>query len=182
MRATRKLIPLSVILLAAAAVSASAQAKTFVSPDGALRATITPAGPAGRRAGESLVEMRDARSGLLLRKSFASEDGEHGYGVVRAEWTADSRFFIFSLESSGGHQPWHAPTFVYRRADRRLLAVDDIGGPVSSPRFELREPGLLYTERWVVAEQAGRRIVVRLNQLSPAARGGKGAQGIGSKR
>src|SRR5919112_602484 len=183
MRAARTLLPLF-ILFAAAAVFASAQqgARTLVSPDRALRAIITPTGPGGREANESLVEIRGARSGLLLRKSFASGDGEHGYGVVRAEWTPDSQFFVFSAQSSGGHQPWHAPTFAYRRADRRLLAVDDLIGPVSSPLFEVRRPGLLYTERWVVAKQAGRRITVRLDELSPGTRGRKGAQGIGSKR
>ena len=182
MRVVRGFLPL-LILFAAASASASAQgAKTYVSPDKALRAIITPVGLEGRDSNESIVEIRGARNALLLKKSFASEDGEHGYGVIKAAWTPDSQFFVFSVESSGGHQPWHAPTFVYRRGDSKLLALDDFVGPVSSPDFELKAPALLNTEKWVADEQAGRKVILNLSELSSANSGRKGARGIGSNR
>jgi hypothetical protein len=172
-----------VVLCVAATASASAHgAKTYASPDKALRATVTSAGPEGRDAAESVVEIRGPRNELLLKKSFASEDGEHGYAVVKAAWTPDSRFFVFSVESSGGHQPWHAPTFVYRRGDGRLLALDDVVGPISSPAFTLKAPHTISTEQWVVAEQAGRRVTLNLRELSPADSRRKEAPGSGSSR
>lgn len=166
MRAFRNIISLF-LLLAATAVAGSAQsAKTYVSPDKSLRVIITSVGHERRGAGESVLEIRSARRVLLLKKSFASEDGEHGYGVARAAWTQDSRFFVFSVESSGGHQPLHTPTFVYRRTDRRLLALDDFVGPISAPLFELGPHDLLRTQRWVADEQAVRAVTLNLSELS----------------
>lgn len=166
MRSVRNFSPV-LILLAAAHVNAAAQGvKTYVSPDKALRAVVTPVGLEGRDADESLVEVSGERHALLLKKSFASEDGEHGYQVVKALWTRNSQFFVFSVASSGGHQPWHAPTFVYRRADHKLLALDDFVGAISNPGFRLRAPDLLDTERWVAARQAGSKITLKLSELS----------------
>ncbi len=47
--------------------------------------------------------------------SFLSDDHEHGSCLGEAAWTSDSRYFVFSILSSGGHQPWHAPIMVYFR-------------------------------------------------------------------
>jgi len=54
---------------------------------------------------ESRVAFRDKDGRLLNSKSFASARGVDGYYVASAQWSPDSRFFVFSLSSSGGHSP-----------------------------------------------------------------------------
>ena len=63
--------------------------------------------------------------------------GDDGYAVMRATWTPDSKFFVFSTGSVGGHGPWHWPTYVYGVAVNRFLAIDDIAGPVGIPDFRI---------------------------------------------
>jgi hypothetical protein len=182
MRVALNLLSLVMLVAAASTAAAAQRAETYISPDKSLSAVVIPVGPAGRAADESLVEIRGARHTLLLKKSFASEDGEHGYVVAKAAWTPDSQFFVFSVESSGGHQPWHAPTFVYRRGDAGLLALDDFVGPVSSPDFELKAPHAISTEKWAVAERAGGHITIDLGELSATKLRRKGARDSGNSR
>jgi hypothetical protein len=46
---------------------------------------------------------------MLCALDCSSEDSEHGFGIVKAAWTPDNKYFVFSLTSSGGHQSWHFP-------------------------------------------------------------------------
>ena len=69
---------------------------------------------------------------MICRKSFVSADGEHGFGVIHAAWTHDGAFFIFNGELSGGHQPWHRPTYVYVRRTNRIVCLDDYVGGIDS--------------------------------------------------
>src|SRR5215475_2710667 len=73
---------------------------------------------------ESRLEFFSSTSQLLCSLDFSSKDGEHGFGVVKAAWTPDQRFFVFSLSSSGGHQTWHSPTFFYDLSDGTLRSLD----------------------------------------------------------
>jgi hypothetical protein len=93
---------------------------TYVSSDGARWAKIMPV---SEICVESRIEIRK-RSGLLLRRSFASPDCEHGMAVERGAWTSDARFFVFNAQSTGGHQPWHWPIYFYSRSDNKLLNLD----------------------------------------------------------
>lgn len=137
------------------------ETQKYVSPDGKLQALVIPVGKVDDRAGESRVEIRDSGDKMFLTKSFASKDGEHGYVVYEAAWTPDSQFFVFSTGSSGGHQPWHSPTYFYCRSDRRLRVLDDYVGPVTDPNFQLTTPDIIhitklkkYGDRESVAAQA----------------------------
>lgn len=111
------------------------------SPDGTLRALVAASGPGG----ESRVEIV-ANGRSLIRKSFASADGGHGYSVVHAAWTPDSRFFVFSLTSSGGHQPWLFPTYAYSRRTNRLGSLEGRIGSPTDPDFTLSPPDVLTTK------------------------------------
>lgn len=111
----------------------------IVSPDGALRAVIIPVDrEKGLEANESRVEIRKSDGRLLCSKDYSSSDGEHGYGVEEGQWTPDSQFFVYDTTSSGGHQPYRAPTFFYSRKNNRVRNIEELtrrmvldqGGPI----------------------------------------------------
>ena len=115
------------------------KAKQFVSPDKSLLANLLTA--VSDKGTESKVEFRTSQGRLLGGKSFMSRDHEHGLGVIKAEWTLDSKYFVFSTISSGGHAPGNFPTFFYSRNDNKLHLLDKlIGSPVTSPEFVLLFP------------------------------------------
>lgn len=93
---------------------------------------------------ESGIELRKSNGGLIGIKNFFSKDHEHGLSVVKAEWTYDSKFFVFSTISSGGQQPGHFPTFFYSKADNKIHALDHfVGIWVTNPEFFIQAPDLL---------------------------------------
>jgi hypothetical protein len=108
------------------------------SPDGRYQAFVTAL--PGIRSGESMVVIKTKKGKTIFSKSYGSEDGEHGYVVVRAAWTPNSTFFVYSLASSGGHQPWHTPIHYVSVRDSKIRSLDDYIGAVTQPDFELRAP------------------------------------------
>jgi hypothetical protein len=123
---------LSVVVLLANLHLAEAQTAVHSSPDKSLRAIILPVGKKGYEGTESRIEIRSASGKTLRWKSFASYDGEHGMGVNHAEWTPNSLFFVFNVDSSGGHQPWCHATYFYSRSENRFYSLDNYIGPVTS--------------------------------------------------
>ena len=98
---------------------------------------------------ESLVEIRLKSGKLLARRNYFSEDGEHGYGVTKAAWTPDSQFFVYSLESSGGHQSWNSPVKFYGRRNGNIQSLDDaLGDAVTNPDFSISAPDRVKVELW----------------------------------
>jgi hypothetical protein len=96
-----------------------------------------------------LVEIKSAAGKVLARTDYSSEDGEHGFGVTKAAWTPDSRFFVYSLESSGGHQAWHSPVRFFSRGTARTLSLDDkLGDAVMNPQFKVDAPDKVTVELW----------------------------------
>jgi hypothetical protein len=63
---------------------------------------------------------------LLCTKSYSSSDGEHGLGVAKGQWTPDSQFFVYDTSSSGGHQPYHSPTFFYNTRSNRIRNIEEL--------------------------------------------------------
>jgi len=131
-------------LVAIAALGVHAQAShEYTSPDGKTVAIVNPA--AGTKTNESEVriyEFAGVFSTPRLNQSFASADGEHGLVIIRSAWSPNSDYFVFSSESSGGHQPWHSPIFVYSRRANALYELDTCvsGIAVVAPDFELSSP------------------------------------------
>lgn len=98
---------------------------------------------------ESKLEFYSPDNKLLCALDYSSEDHEHGFGVVKAAWTPDNDYFVFSLTSSGGHQAWHAPTLFYSARDHEIRSLDNyVAGAIgiSKADFTLRPPNTVVTE------------------------------------
>ena len=98
---------------------------------------------------ESRLEFYSRDNELLCALDYSSEDHEHGFGVVKATWTPDNDYFVFSLTSSGGHQAWHAPTLFYSVRDHGIRSLDNyVAGAagISKGDFTLRPPNTAATE------------------------------------
>ena len=160
---------LSSILLTVAFWSVQATDKaqpsqTHLSPDGALWVKITTV---NRRCVESRIEIRKASGLLLLWKSLASTDCEHGMAVEHGAWTPDAKFFVFNAQSTGGHQPWHWPLYFYSRNDNRIRCLDDFVGPIIATDFRLEAPHMVQTRKLLgnFGDDEGGPIVVNLSRI-----------------
>jgi len=125
---------LALIYLLFGTLTYSAGKKEYMSPDGAYLAVVVT-DPA---SGESKVVVKTKDGRMICSRSFLSEDREHGAGVDKTAWTPDSRFFVYGMYLSGGHQPWHFPAefcSVRQSITRRL---DDYVGPVISSTLKQR--------------------------------------------
>jgi hypothetical protein len=150
----------------------------IASPDDKLRAVMIALEPNNDYGNEeSRVEIRDGTGKLLSVKDFSSSDSNHGGLVVDTEWTADSKFFVFSLESSGGHQPWQSPVWFYSRSDRKFREIYDLlgGRPVlqlDAPPFQIVEPDSVKVTTWTrpgLGEKDNVTVVVNLAAPRPSA-------------
>jgi len=137
--------------------------REYTAPDGGVRVVVVPVSKeAGRSEYESRIEIKSNDGKIACALDYSSEDNEHGFGVVKAEWTPDSQYFVFSLTSSGGHQAWHAPTQFLSRKDGRLRTLDDyFTAGVSNADFRLLAPNTVKTEVWEVKE--GKSVPVSVN-------------------
>ena len=121
-----------------------AEQKEYLSPDGKYCARVISL-PNASYGGESKVTITDRNGRNLRSKSYVSTDGEHGFGVEKAAWTPDSKFFVYSMSSSGGHQPWHFPTEFISIIDRKVRSLDDYTGPIIDSGFVLSAPNTVKT-------------------------------------
>ena len=153
----------SALFVLMVAVGAFAQTKSYDSPNKKVRVLIVAVGAKGYETYESRVEIRSSAGALLLSKSFWSRDHNHGEGVQHAAWTADGRFFVFNTSSSGGHQPWHVPTYFYDARSARLRSVDSVAGPITSD-FDLRRSTLVTTRMGATADEK-LPVTIRLARL-----------------
>jgi hypothetical protein len=109
--------------------------------------------PVGKKPGferyESRVELHSKTGKLFTDRDYSSEDSEHGYGVAKGAWTPDSQFFVYSLESSGGHSPWHTPVQFFCRRQSRIMSLDDaVHDAVMNPQFVVSAPDKVTLELW----------------------------------
>jgi hypothetical protein len=158
-----RLLLLAAVILCSASVRA--QSQTYNAPDRRIRAVVVNVGKMGHENSESRVEIRTPNGRVLRYRSFSSIDGEHGEGVDRAEWSADGQFFVFNTSSSGGHQPWHIPTYFYNRKRNRFFLLDDYIGPVTSD-FKISKRNMVSTTRFNFKQNREKEpITVRLENL-----------------
>jgi hypothetical protein len=135
------------------------------------KVVILPVGKlSDRQDNESRLEFYSSENQRLCTLDYSSEDGEHGFGVVKATWTPDSQYFVFSLSSSGGHQSWHAPTLFYNPKLRAIFTLDDYleGSGIAMGGFTLKAPNTVRTEVW---KDKPVPVSVRLDVLSTDSRG-----------
>lgn len=133
----------------------SAEQERYLSPDGRYQAFISALPDI--QSGESMVVIKTKKGKTICSKSYGSEDGEHGYSVVHAAWTPNSFFFVYSLASSGGHQPWHTPIYYVSVRDSKIRNLDDYIGAVTQSEFELSEPDTIKAvgASWVLGKGLG---------------------------
>jgi hypothetical protein len=134
---------LSAIVLAIAAFGSQKKTIMIKSPDRQFIASIISVGTEEDKDYESRVEIRKSDGTLLYSKSYMSDDHEHGRGVLKAQWTPDAKFFVFSTVNSGGHQPWHFPTYYYSCLTNKIYEIDHFAGPVIRAEFQLKAPDIV---------------------------------------
>src|SRR6266498_1946805 len=141
--------PLLLVLLcsslAAGATSDSPESITTnnASPDGRFMAQIL-----SKRAEFSgdTVTVTSRQSGARSEFRRTSEGGGNGRHVLKSEWSPDSKFFVFSTSSSGGHSVWNAKTFVYSVDANKFISVDEKVRSVTDEDFQLLPPHTLQVE------------------------------------
>jgi hypothetical protein len=75
------------------------------------------------------------------RFPFQTSSDRKGHRLIaHIEWSPDSKFLLFTTASSGGHQPWHAATFVFCRSDNSFREVEPATGTVVSSDFRFESP------------------------------------------
>lgn len=148
---------------------------SYVSPDGGQRATfgfsnkfVTHPWSASQVPYESKLRILDRRGKQLARFDFSSRDGDHGRVVTFACWSPDSKFFVFTTSSSGGHSPWQFVTYFYNRETGQLGQLFKHTGPVMKPEFSfVGEHSVKLVvqdlERWESEMFASKEIIVDLS-------------------
>jgi len=66
--------------------------------------------------------------------------------VYRGQWSPDSRFFVFSTLSSGGHSIWHATTYFFDSKSQKFYELDKFIGSVVEGNFTVLEPDIIETK------------------------------------
>ncbi len=114
----------------------------YQSPDGKYIAIVIPLPKAPYGSGESKIEIH-SKDAIVTSATYSSEDGEHGFGVEQAAWSPDSKFFVYSMSSSGGHQAWHFPTYFVSVSDLKSRYLDDYVGSITQPEFTFTPPDII---------------------------------------
>lgn len=121
--------------------------KIFISPDTTRAARITTVQDSGGRNLESKIEFRRGRRDRLGYQNFISKNHETGFGILKAAWTFDSRFFVFSTMASGGREAGCFPTFFYSKDDNKVRSLDGaIKIKIADPEFFIDPPDIV----WIV--------------------------------
>jgi len=124
-------------------VKAAKPQQEYQSPDGKYIAIIIPLPNAPSGSGESKVEVH-SKDAIMSSASYSSEDGEHGFGVEHATWSPDSKFFVYSMSSSGGHQSWHFPTYFVSVNDFKTRCLDDYVGSITQTELSFNPPDIVH--------------------------------------
>lgn len=126
--------------------------QTYISPDKKLKAEIFPADTSLNDTPdmESRVEIQSGAGAALTAKDYSSPGGANGYYVLKAKWSPDSQFFVYSMMSSGGHSPWSFPIMVYSVKSNRIAQFSDMidGKPTLSGDFTFSDPHTLDASTW----------------------------------
>lgn len=128
------------------------------SPDGMLRAIVYPVDISLNVTPdmESRVVIRTTKGETLTSKDYSSPRGFNGFYIVNAKWSPDSKFFVYSMSSSGGHSPWQFPMGVYGREavggseKNRIAGFSELinGNPTISADFQFTGPHTAVVTTW----------------------------------
>jgi hypothetical protein len=141
--------------------------EVVVSPDRALQALVIPADVSLDVTPdmESRIEIRASGGKVLASEDHSSPRGMNGYYVVAAKWSPDSQFFVYSLTSSGGHQPWSFPIMIYSRKWNTFARLSDLIGekPAISGKFAFSGPHTLTAQTWKTEGAIDQPVPVKVN-------------------
>jgi len=136
----------------------SLKLRIYRSPDGMLHAVVYPADISLDVTPdmESRVVIRTRKGVTLTSQDYSSPRGSNGYYVVNAGWSPDSKFFVYSMSSSGGHGPWQFPMAVYGREAAHgskkdvIVGFSDLinGNPTVSADFKFTGPHTVVAFTW----------------------------------
>ncbi len=112
--------------------------KMYYSPDRKIAVAVETFSGDGNADMESRLAFSYPGHRPFGYESFLSKDREHGMGVMKAEWTPDSQFFVFSLIASGGRDRGHFPVYYFSREKTSIRMLDTLMGVwVADPDFQL---------------------------------------------
>ncbi len=137
------LLPWYSLVSLAVGASVKSEKREIVSPDGTLVAEIL-----SRIAQftEDTVKIVSREFGSHAEFSMTSQSGANGRNVLKAQWSPDSKFFVFSTFSPGGHSGWNFRTFIYSVYANKFVSVDEKVRPVINQDFQLIPPHTLQVE------------------------------------
>jgi hypothetical protein len=126
--------------------------QVFDSPDGKTHALVYPDDISlyATPDMESRVVFRSSAGDTLTSQDLSSARGTDGYYVAAAQWSPDSKYFVFSLISSGGHSPWSFPMKVYSVKKNQIANFSDMigGGPTIAQQFQFSGPHTVVADTW----------------------------------
>jgi hypothetical protein len=150
------------LVLALLALSPAAFADgTYPSPDGKFVAQVQ-----SEKNNEIFVTLSTKAGKTLAQINLLSQDSEHGRTLAKAAWSKDSRFFLFTTESSGGHSPWHDMAYFYSRASETFRSLDDRSGvSVASDNFSIDNTDVLHFQAYNFGTQTPEPASISLPHL-----------------
>jgi len=125
---------LTVLLTITFCAQAFAQQEVRIIAKDDFKAYILPVGS------ESRIAIRRPTPKNLAELSLLSEDGQHGGHIEQIAWSDDHKYLVFTTSSSGGHSPWHFPTYVFSTERWRFLLIDDSLPAIADKSFSFADP------------------------------------------
>lgn len=124
--------------------SAAFAAPTYKSPDGRFTVQIQ-----SETNNEIYATVQDKAGNQLAEINLMSQTTNNGRTLAKAAWSKDSRFFVFTTESSGGHSPWHYSTFYFSRASETFRNFDERSGlSVAADSFVIDAADILHFQKY----------------------------------
>ena len=124
-------------------VALASEPRSIASPDGNFTVEIWSKEV---QFAADTVKITSPVSGFRAEFPMTSNNETNGRNVVKAEWSPDSKFFVFSTFSSSGHSSWNFQTFVYSTEANKFASVDEKVRPVTDKNFQLIAPHTLQVE------------------------------------
>lgn len=120
--------------------------KEYLSPSGEYRAYTRTIKNNDNGNQKSEIIIKNRKGETHIRYSYSSPfSSRYGLFVVKAAWTADSEFFVYSMSSDLiGHRSWHHPTFFISIDKYKVISLDDFFGPIVYPDFKLSPPDIIH--------------------------------------
>ena len=122
---------LLIFILECAAATDQAEVRTIAADE--FIAYILPVG------NEDRIAIRRYEPRDLAELSLFSSDNQHGGRIEEIKWSEDRKYLVFSTSSSGGHSPWHFPTYVFSTERWAFVLIDDTLPAVADKSFSFTD-------------------------------------------